>query len=60
VSLEDWCAYLGEQIGRAPGFAVMPFAIPGACIDPTRMHAIAGCTTVSWRDGLRRMIAARG
>jgi len=59
VPLEAWCAFLGEQVGRAPRFAVLPFAVPAACIDPTRMHEIAGRTTVSWRDGLRRMVAAR-
>jgi hypothetical protein len=60
VSLEAWCAFLGESVGREARFAVQPFAIPSACIDPTRLHAIAGRTTVSWRDGLRRMVAARG
>jgi UDP-glucuronate 4-epimerase len=60
VSLEEWCAFLGEQVGRAPKFAVMSFVIPSACIDPTRMHEIAGPTKVGWRDGFRRMAAARG
>lgn len=59
AALEEWCAFLGELVGRAPRFAVMPFAIPSACIDPTRMHEIAGRTTVAWRDGFRRMAAAR-
>lgn len=59
VSLEAWCAFLGEAVGREARFAVMPFAIPGACIDPARMHGIAGRTQVGWRDGLRRMVAAR-
>jgi hypothetical protein len=59
VSLEDWCAFLGEQVGRTAKFAVMPFAIPSACIDPARMHEIAGPTKVGWRDGFARMVAAR-
>lgn len=59
VSLERWCAFLAEQVGREARFAVMPFAIPGACIDPTRMHEIAGRTKVGWREGLARMVAAR-
>lgn len=58
VSLEEWCAFLAEQLGREARFAVQPFAIPSACIDPARMHEIAGRTTVSWRDGMRRMVAA--
>jgi nucleoside-diphosphate-sugar epimerase len=60
VSLEDWCAFLGEQVGRAPRFEVAPYAIPSACIDPTRMHEIAGETRVGWRDGMRRMCEVRG
>ena len=59
VSLEEWCAFLADAVGRTARFAVMPFAIPGACIDPARMHAIAGRTTVGWRAGFRRMLAAR-
>jgi len=60
VSLEDWCRFLGERVGRAPRFEVAPFAIPSACIDPTRMHALAGRTTVAWRDGMQRMLTALG
>lgn len=59
VSLEEWCAFLGEQVGRTARFAALPFAIPGACIDPARMHELAGRTTVGWRDGFRRMVEAR-
>jgi nucleoside-diphosphate-sugar epimerase len=59
VSLEEWCAFLGEQVGREPRFAVAPFAIPSARIDPSRMHAIAGPTRVQWREGMMRMVAAR-
>lgn len=58
VSLEAWCALLAEQVGREARFAVQPFAIPSACIDPARMHEIAGPTRVAWRDGMRRMVAA--
>jgi len=59
ASIEEWCAFLGEQVGRTPRFAVMPFAIPSACIDTKRMHEIAGRTKVGWRDGFARMVAAR-
>jgi nucleoside-diphosphate-sugar epimerase len=59
VALEDWCAFLGEQVGRAPRFEVAPWAIPSACIDPARMHEIAGPTRVDWRDGMRRLFEAQ-
>ena len=28
-------------------------------IDTTKMVELVGCTEVAWRDGLRRMVAAR-
>jgi len=59
VALEEWCAFLAAEVGREARFAVQPFAIPAACIDTTRMHEIAGRTAVGWREGLRRMVAAR-
>jgi nucleoside-diphosphate-sugar epimerase len=58
ATLEEWCAFLGELAGRPPEFAVAPWAIPSACIDPARMHEIAGPTKVAWRDGFRRLFEA--
>lgn len=59
VSLEEWCAFLADAVGRTARFAVAPFAIPGACIDPARMHEVAGRTKIGWREGFGRMVAAQ-
>jgi len=59
VSIEDYCAYMGELIGVEPIFEYTPDAHPPLWPDVTYMHQILGRTTVHWRDGFRRMVAAR-
>jgi len=59
VSIEDWCAWLGELTGLEPVFAPTRRTIESTCIDTTRMHELIGPTQVPWRDGFRRMVAAR-
>ncbi|HEY1443655.1 MAG TPA: NAD(P)-dependent oxidoreductase [Acidimicrobiales bacterium] len=58
VSIEEWCAYLGELTGVAPRFEPTEQTIDSVQIDTTRMHEVAGRTTVPWRDGMRRMVRA--
>jgi nucleoside-diphosphate-sugar epimerase len=58
VSIEEWCAYLGELTGVAPRFEPTEQTIDSVQIDTTRMHEVAGRTTVPWRDGMRRMVHA--
>ena len=59
VSIEEWSAYLGELVGRAPTFVSTDKTIGSVVTDTTRMERLAGRTRVSWREGLRRMVAAR-
>lgn len=59
ASIEDWCAWLGELTGLEPVFAPTRRTIESACIDTTRMEALTGPTQVPWREGFRRMVAAR-
>lgn len=59
ASIEEWCAWLGELTGLEPVFAPTRRTIESACIDTTRMEALTGPTRVPWRDGFRRMVAAR-
>lgn len=59
VSIEDWCGYLSALSGVPVQFAPTPDTIESVDIDLTRMHELVGTTTVSWRDGLRRMLRAR-
>jgi UDP-glucuronate 4-epimerase len=55
VSIEEWCTYLGELTGVTAAFEPTEQTIDSVPIDTTRMHELAGRTTVPWRDGMRRM-----
>jgi nucleoside-diphosphate-sugar epimerase len=59
VSVEDYCAYMGELVGVEPTFEYRAGAHTPLWPDVTRMHDILGRTKVHWRDGFRRMIEAR-
>jgi nucleoside-diphosphate-sugar epimerase len=59
ADIEEWCAVLGEIVGRAPTFVETEQTIASVVIDPTLMHELVGRTAVDWRDGMRRMVAAR-
>ena len=56
VSLQQWCTYIGELVGREPVFTEDPNALRGGPTDTTRMHELVGGTAVDWRDGIRRMV----
>jgi UDP-glucuronate 4-epimerase len=59
VSIEDWCAYLGELTGREATFQATDQTIGSVTVDLTRMHALVGHANVPWREGFARMVAAR-
>jgi UDP-glucuronate 4-epimerase len=59
VSAEDYCAYLGELVGVEPIFEYTADAHTPLWPDTTHMHSVLGRTRVDWRDGFRRMVAAR-
>ncbi|MGH0033975.1 MAG: NAD-dependent epimerase/dehydratase family protein [Myxococcota bacterium] len=59
VSIEEWCAYLGELTGLEPRFETTPRTIGSVVADTARMHEWIGPTEVGWRDGLRRMLESR-
>jgi UDP-glucuronate 4-epimerase len=59
VDLEDWCALLGEEVGKPVSFIETEQTIGGVVIDTSRMHELVGATTVDWRDGMRRMVEAQ-
>jgi UDP-glucuronate 4-epimerase len=58
VSIEEWCTYLGELTGVEPRFDPTEQTIDSVQIDTTRMHEVAGSTTVPWREGMHRMARA--
>jgi UDP-glucuronate 4-epimerase len=59
VGIEEWCEYLAQLTGRKPEFLLTDRAFGSITFDLTRMHELIGRTKVNWRDGLRRMLAAR-
>jgi UDP-glucuronate 4-epimerase len=59
VSAEDYCTYMGALVGVDPVFEYTPDAHTPLWPDVTRMHEILGPTKVPWREGFRRMVAAR-
>ena len=59
VSIEEWCTYLGELVGREPVFDESDQALESVATDTTRMHELMGPAKVHWRDGMRRLVEAR-
>jgi len=58
VSIEEWCTYLAGLMGIEARFQPTDQTIDSVQIDTTRMHELIGRTTVPWRDGMTRMVAA--
>jgi UDP-glucuronate 4-epimerase len=56
VSIEEWCSYFQELTGLDPKIVATEQSIPRNDLDLTRMHELIGHTSVSWRDGFRRML----
>jgi UDP-glucuronate 4-epimerase len=59
ATIEEWCALMGEAVGRDVTFVETVQTIGSVVIDPTKMHELVGRTEVNWRDGMRRMIEAQ-
>ena len=59
ASIEEWCALIGETVGRDVSFVETEHTISSVVIDPSKMHDLVGHTQVDWRDGMRRMVEAQ-
>jgi len=59
VALEEWVTLLADLVGRPATFEVTEATIGGVTTDNQRRQALVGPTTVDWRDGMRRMVAAQ-
>jgi nucleoside-diphosphate-sugar epimerase len=59
VSIEDWCTYLAELVGIEPKFEQTDQTLESVRVDLTKKHELLGPSTVDWREGMRRMVAAR-
>src|ERR1700674_1338648 len=58
-SIGGWCPILGELTGLEPRFEETPHTIGSVTIDRTRLLDLTPAPTVTLRDGLRRLVAAR-
>jgi hypothetical protein len=56
--VQDWCAYLGQLVGKPAIMEETEFALPSVAVDVTRMDASIGPSRVHWREGMRRMVAS--
>jgi nucleoside-diphosphate-sugar epimerase len=59
VSVEEWTAYLSELTGIPATLEPTDASLASVALDLTRMHELVGHTTVPWREGFRRMVAAQ-
>lgn len=58
VSIEDYCHYLGDLVGKQPIFDYTEQAHTPLWPDTRYMHQVLGETRVPWREGMRRMVQA--
>ena len=56
VSIEEWCTYAGELTGLSPTFEPTTATIPPVVVDSSKLAATGFTPTVTWRDGIRRLI----
>ena len=61
VSVQEWCAYIGELAGIDPVVESRPLdgTLRGSVTDNTKRLALTGPCTVPWRDGFRDAMAKR-
>ena len=59
VDLRDMVRFLGELAGREVPMPESPEGIQHSLIDPARRISLAGPCGVPWKEGVRRMVAAR-
>ena len=58
VAVEEWSALLGDLIGKEPLIQVDENAIPSLPIDVTRLHELGFHSSISWQEGMRRLVEA--
>ena len=58
VTMEEWCDYIGELVGKKPSYVETDFMIEGTGFDTTKLESLVGPLQVSWQDGLRSMVEA--
>jgi nucleoside-diphosphate-sugar epimerase len=58
VSVQDWCQFLGQLVGKDPLLQDTELALPSVAVDVTFMEELIGPSQVHWQDGFRRMVAS--
>jgi UDP-glucuronate 4-epimerase len=58
VAVEEWCAFIGDLVGKEPLITLDENAIPSLPLDVTRLHELGFHSSISWQDGMRRLVAA--
>lgn len=56
VSIEEWCAYIGELTGFQAKFQDNPKAFGSLSIDTEKMHELIGATNMDWKEGIRSQL----
>jgi nucleoside-diphosphate-sugar epimerase len=59
VDIRDLVALLAELTGEEAVIEESEMGIHHYCLDPTRRSKLAGPCRIDWREGVRRMVAAR-
>ena len=59
VEIRELCGYMATLVGREARFLESPEGIHHYRLDPARRNQLAGPCRVPWREGIRRMVAAR-
>jgi nucleoside-diphosphate-sugar epimerase len=59
VEIPELCRVMAELVGKKAEFMEVPGGIHQYRLDPSHRNDLAGPCRVSWRDGVRRMVAAR-
>jgi nucleoside-diphosphate-sugar epimerase len=61
VSVQDWCAWFGELLGRSVEVEVgdFPGTQPSVISDNAKRLSLTGPSTVPWRDGMRWLVESR-
>jgi nucleoside-diphosphate-sugar epimerase len=56
VAVEDWCAFIGEVVGKEPVFQTDANAIPSLPLDVNKLNGLGFHSSVPWQEGMRRLV----
>jgi UDP-glucuronate 4-epimerase len=58
ASVEEWCELIGELVDKPVKFEASEATIPSLILDMTKLHELGFHSSVTWQDGIRRLVAA--